>query len=74
MELKFSHQIIKTLHEDRTNKYNIKSQVESQNFIPKVSTEVSRTRMKLGKAKDNIQILRDSHARGLANEFKLTPN
>jgi hypothetical protein len=71
MELKSSHEIIKILHEDQTNSYNLKSQVNLQNFIPKpkVLTKVSQVRMKEGKAKHKIQILGDSHARGLAKEL-----
>jgi hypothetical protein len=72
IELKSSHEIIKILHEDQTNLYNLKSQVNLQNFIPKpkVSTKVSQIGMKDGKAEHKIQILGDSHARGLANELK----
>jgi hypothetical protein len=44
--------------------------VNFQNLLPKVSIEVSKTRMKVGKAKHKIQILGDSHVRGLANELK----
>jgi hypothetical protein len=39
-------------------------------LLPKVATEGSQTRMKVGKAKHKIKILGDSHARGLANELK----
>jgi hypothetical protein len=55
MEIKSSHEIIKILHEDQTKLYNLKSQVNLQNFIPKpkVSTKVSRIRMK--KVKPNIK-------------------
>jgi hypothetical protein len=66
--LKSSHLIFKILHEDQTNSYNLKSQVNSQNLIFKVSTKVSQIRMKGGKAKHKIQILGDSHAGSLANE------
>jgi hypothetical protein len=79
VELKSMQQIIRILRNEKAYSINLKNQVNLPNPVHKVSEKqrlkwrspkVSHTSQKIGKVKHKIRVLRDSHARELANELK----
>jgi hypothetical protein len=80
MELKSVQQIIRILHDEKANSYNLKNQVNLPNLTYKRSEDklrsewkpikVSHSSEKTDIVKHKIRILGDSHARGLAKELK----